>query len=351
MSNLARYAAVNTKIKTLEGEFLSSNDYRNLLEQKTVIDVFRYLKNNTVYREILENADMNNIRRGYLESIVKQRMLTNIEKIIHYFTGDYKRFIVTLYAKFEIDELKAIARAVYNGMDTKQFRKSIFIGKYSKVDAEKVLNAKYIRDIIVAFEGTAFYRYLEPLLDNNAEENLFRFEMVLDTSYYEILQKQWEKLDKQDIEVLEKGQGIIADLLNLQWIYRGMKFFMLSPEELLNYTIHLGSRLDKNLIKQLCYSKDLNEFFELAAQTRYSFLFKKDETTDIFMGRRLERHMFYELRSVERKNPMTIITTFTYITLMEIEIRDLISIIEIIRYDIPPAEAEKYLIRKLREGV
>ncbi|MGB7606159.1 MAG: V-type ATPase subunit [Lutisporaceae bacterium] len=351
MSNLARFAAVNTKVKTLEGGFLSSKDYRNLLEQKTVIDVFRYLKDNTTYGEILESVDVNSIHRGSLESLVKHKMLTNIDKIIHYFNGDYKRFINTLYAKYEIEELKVIARAVYNGIDTKQFKNSVFIGKYSKVDEEKVFNAKYIRDIIVAFEGTAFYRYLEPLLDNNTKENLFRFEMVLDASYYEILQKQWEKLDKQDIEVLEKGQGIIADLLNLQWIYRGIKFFKLSPEELLNYTIHLGSRLDNNFIKQLCYSKGLDEFYELAAKTRYSFLFKKDETTDIFMGRRLERHMFYELKSVERKNPMTIITTFTYIALMEIEIRDLISIIEIIRYGISPAEAEKYLIRKLREGV
>lgn len=351
MSNLARFAAVNTKVKTLEGEFLSSKDYRSLLEQKTVTDVFRYLKSNTAYGEILDKVDVNHISRGTLEGLVKHKMLINIDKIIHYFNGDYKRFINTLYAKYEIEELKVIARAVYNGIDTKQFKDSVFIGKYSKVDEEKVFNAKYIRDIIVAFEGTAFYRYLEPLLDNNTKENLFRFEMVLDASYYEILQKQWEKLDKQDIEVLEKGQGIMADLLNLQWIYRGIKFFKLSPEELLNYTIHLSSRLDNNFIKRLCYSKGLDEFYELAAQTRYSFLFKKDETTDIFMGRRLERHMFYELKSVERKNPMTIITTFTYIALMEIEIRDLISIIEIIRYGIPPAEAEKYLIKEFREGV
>jgi V/A-type H+-transporting ATPase subunit C len=149
---------------------------------------------------------------------------------------------------------------------------------------------------------------------------------------------------------LEKAQGIMADLLNLQWIYRGIKFFNLSPEEILNYTIHLGYRLDKNFIKQLCYSKGLDEFYKLAAQTRYSFLFKNDETTDIFMERRLERHMYFELKAVERNNPMTIITTFAHIIFMEIEVRDIISIIEMIRYGMPEAEAEKYLIRPLNGG-
>jgi V/A-type H+/Na+-transporting ATPase subunit C len=351
MSNISRFAAVNTKIKTLEGEFLSIKNYKSMLEQRSVADAARYLKNETGYKEVLDNIDINKVHRAYLESLVKQKMLNNIDKIIHYFNGDYKRFINTLYAKYEIEELKAVARAVFNGMDTKPFRNSVFIGKYSKVDEERVFNAKYIRDIIEAFEGTAFYRYLQPLLDNNIKENLFRFEMVLDASYYEILQKEWEKLDKHDIEVLEKAQGIMADLLNLQWIYRGIKFYNLSPEELLNYTIHLGYRLNNSFIKQLCYSKNLDGFYELTAQTRYSFLFKNDETTDIFMERRLERHMYFELKSVERNNPMTIITTFAYIKFMEIEVRDLISMTEMIRYGMPEAEAEKYLIRTLNGGV
>jgi len=350
MSNISRFAAVNTKIKTLEGEFLTTKNYKSILDQKSVAEAARYLKNETVYKEVLQNIDINQVHRAFLESLVKQKMLLNIDKIIHYFNGSYKRFINTLYAKYEIEELKAIARAVYNGMDTKPYRNSVFIGKYSKVDEERVFNAKYIRDIIEAFEGTAFYRYLQPLLDNNIKENLFRFEMVLDASYYEILQKEWEKLDKHDIEVLQKGQGIMADLLNIQWIYRGIKFYHLSPEELLNYTIHLGYRLSKDFIKQLCYSKDLDEFYQRTSQTRYSFLFKNDETTDIFMERRLERHMYFELKSVERDNPMTIITTFAYIKFMEIEVRDIISMIEMIRYGMPEDEAARYLIRTLNGG-
>lgn len=351
MSNNTRFSAVNTKIRALEAEFLTKKDFKSLLEQKSVPDIAKYLKNNTAYRELLENVDVNQLHRRALENLIKQQLLFNIEKITHYFNGDYKKFINTLYAKYEISELKEITRAIHNKEDLKPYRNEVFIGKYSKVDEEKVFNAKYIRDVILGFEGTAFYKYLQPLLDNNINENLFRFEMVLDTSYYEILQKQWERLDKADIEILEKAQGIMADLLNLQWIYRGIKFYKLRPEELLNYTIHLGYRLNGELIKRLCYSSSLETFFELAAQTRYSFLFKNDETTDIFMERRLERHMYFELKSVVRNSPMSIITTFAYVNFMEMEIKDLVSVIELIRYEMPAEDAEKYLIRKLKEGV
>jgi V/A-type H+-transporting ATPase subunit C len=351
MSNISRFAAVNTKIKTLEGELLGAKDYKNLMEQKTVADAARYLKTQTSYKDVLGQIDISQPRRSNLESLIKKKKLLDMDKIIHYYNGNYKSFIHTLYAKYEIEELKIVARAVYNGVDTKPYRNSVFIGKYSKVDEEKLFNAKHVSDIIQAFEGTAFYKYLKPLLDNNSKENLFRFEMVLDVSYYEILQKQWEQLDKHDIQLLEKAQGIMADLLNLQWIYRGIKFYKLKPNELLNYTIHLGYRLSKSFIKKLCYSKDLDAFYELAAQTRYSFLFKNDATTDIFMERRLERHMYYELRAVERSNPMTIISTFAYIFFLEVETRDIISMIELIRYGFPEEEAEKYLIRNLSKGV
>lgn len=350
MGNIARFAAVNTKIKTIETEFLTKKDFRNLLEQKNISDIARYLKSNTAYNEVLESVDVGQVHRGYLESLVKHRMLSNIDRIIHYFSGEYKRFLNTLYAKYEIDELKAIARAVYNEADIKPFRNSVFIGKYSKVDEEQVFNARYIRDIITAFEGTAFYRYLQPLLDNNVKESPFRFEMVLDASYYEILSREWRRLDKQDTEVLEKAQGIIADLLNIQWIYRGIKFYKLTPEELLNYTIHLGYRLSKEFLKDLCYSKSLDDFYALAAETRYSFLFKNDKTTDIYMERRLERYIYYELKSIERNNQMTIITSFNYINFLEKEVRDIISVIELVRYNVPAEEAAKYLIIDLDEG-
>jgi V/A-type H+-transporting ATPase subunit C len=351
MSNISRFAAVNTKIKALEGEFLTIENYKNILEQKSVADAARYLRNETSYKEVLKDIDINNIRRASLEGLAKQKMLLNIEKIVHYFNGNYKSFINTLYAKYEIEELKSLARAVYNGRDITPYRNSVFIGKYSKVDEEKVFNAKYIRDIIAAFEGTVFYRYLQPLLDNNLRENLFRFEMVLDASYYEILQKEWEKLDKHDIKVLEKAQGIMADLLNIQWIYRGIKFYHLRPEELINYTIHIGYRLSTEFLKKLCYSKSLDEFYDMVSQTKYSFLFKHDATTDIFMERRLERYIYFELKALERNNPMTIITTFAYIKFLEVEVRDIISMVELIRYGMPAEEAEKYLIRPLKRGV
>ncbi len=349
MDNITRYAAINTKIKTMEGSLLKNQDYIKLLEKDSVASIYEYLKEHTAYSEILSDVDPEKLHRGTLEAVLKQNMIYNIDKIIHFYSGEYKRFITTFYAKYEIDELKKIARAIFNKEDLQKYKNSVFIGKYSGIDTNKLFDAKQISDIIYSFEGSEFYNYLIPLVDNNIEENLFRFEMILDLSYYTMLKRQWAKLSKQDIKVLEHAQGLIADLLNLQWIYRGIKFYKMQPEVLLNYTIHLWHRLNYGTIKKLCYCPSLEEFFKLAQQTKYSFLFKNDGTTDIFMERRLDRHIYFELKNMVRTYGMSIITTFAYILFLEFEVRDIIAIIEAIRYKLPANEASKYMIRTIRE--
>lgn len=347
MDNVTRFAAVNTKIKTMEGKLLKDEDYKNLISKQSVIDAAEYLKEKTYYSAVLEGVDVTNIHRGVLENLIRQNMTRNIDKIIHFYSGEYKSFIYTLYAKYEIEEIKKIARAVFNNNNLEEYRGSAFIGKYTGIDADKIYNARYVKDIISALEGSEFYKYLEPLLDGNMAENLFRFEMILDMAYYSILQKAWAKLSKRDTGILKHMQGVIADLLNLQWVYRGKKFYGFMPEELLNYTINIGYRLNYSFIRRLCYTENLEEFYKLVRSTKYSFMFKDDETTDIYMERRMERYIFYELKTMMRNYNMSIINAFAYIILLQYEVRDIIAIIEAIRYKIPLEEVNKYIIRKL----
>ncbi len=347
MDNITRFAAVSTKIKAMEGKFLKDEDYKNLLSLESVTEVARYLKEKTAYSEVLASVNTENIHRGMLENLIKQNMVRNIDRIMHYFTGEYKDFIKSLYAKYEIAELKSIARTVYNGKNAGEAKEIAFIGKYSRIDQDKILEARSIRDIIYALSASEFYKFLIPLIDGDFTENPFRFEMVLDMSYYSILKKEWNKLSKQDRIVLQQAQGIIADILNLQWLYRGRKFYRLSPEELINYTINIGYRLDYSKLKELCYAPSLEEFFGIAKGTRYGFVFKEDSTTDIYMERRLDRHIYYELRSLVRSNKLSIISAFAFIIFLEFEVRDIVAIVEAIRYKVPEHNAHKYIIRKL----
>jgi len=346
MDRITTYAAVNTKIRVLEKELLKRQDYFNLLKQRTVADASRYLKENVYYRELLGEIYPETVSRRDVEELLKRNMIQNMDRLIHYFRDDYKDLIRSLYMKYEIEDLKVLARSIFNGKSPETIEKPLsFLGKYSQANPEKLFQSQTIRDLIYALEGSEFYEFLIPLVDGRGE-NLFRFEMALDTGYFNLIQSRRLKISTQDMKLLSEWEGMVADLYNIQWIYRGKKFYSLSPEELLNYTINFGYKLSFSDRKEMCYTENLEELYQLTMNSVYGFLFKKEEiSTEIYMERRMNRFMYYRLRALSRKAPMSIIQTIEYVWLLEFEIRDIISIIESIRYNLLPEEARKFLVK------
>jgi len=346
MDKVITYAAVNTKIRALEKDFLKREDYLNMIQKKSVADVARYLKDNTSYNKMLRGINIDNISRRDLEDILKSNMIKNMDKLIYYFRDDYKEFIRSLYMKYEIEDLKILSRSIFNGKDLETIEKPLsFLGKYSRVDPKILFKSKTNRDLIYSLKGSKFYEFLIPLV-NGKRENRFRFEMALDMGYFNIIQSRKLRISQEDRKILKKWEGLLADLYNIQWVYRGKKFYRLSPEELLNYTINFGDKLTFRERKAMCYTKNLEELYKLITNTIYGFLFKKEEISrDIYMERRINRFMYYKLKALDRQFPLSIIQTIDFVWSFEFEIRDIISILEAKRYDIPTEEARKFLVK------
>jgi len=346
MDKVIIYAAVNTKIRALEKDFLKREDYLNMIQKKSVVDVARYLKENTSYGKLLREINIDNISRRDLEDILKNNMIKSMDKLIYYFRDDYKELIRSLYIKYEIEDLKILSRSIFNGKDLETIEKPLsFLGKYSRVDPKILFKSKTNRDLIYSLKGSEFYEFLIPLV-NGKRENRFRFEMALDMGYFSIIQSRKLKISREDRKILKKWEGLLADLYNIQWVYRGKKFYSLSPEELLNYTINYGDKLTFRERKAMCYTKNLEELYKMITNTIYGFLFKKEEISrDIYMERRINRFMYYKLKALDRQFSLSIIQTIDYVWSFEFEIRDIISILEAIRYDIPSEEARKFLVK------
>ncbi len=349
-----RYSAINTKLRGMESRFLDKNDYNKLLQCTTVQEVADYLKSTQAYSDLLSKVDTASINRGNLEYILKSSMIDDIDNIIKYFSGNYKKFIHALYAKHEIAEMKQLARRLFNAIPSSLIYDNenpsfTFIGKYSGVNKQKVAQAGSISDIINAYEGTSLYKYIKPLLLSDNENNLFRFETVLDIAYYSILMKESNELNPKDRALVQSAIGTVGDLLNIQWIYRGMYFYNLLPAVLFNYSINAGNKFSKRKIRDLCYLPGVEDLENHIKKTKYSFLIKNDDTTDAYMERRLERFIYFKFLKMRWDNPMSIIQTFSHIIFLEYQIRDIITLIEVIKYHLAPAEAQGYLIKYIAE--
>lgn len=347
MNNFIRFAAVNTKIRALESRFLSNEDFANLLHKNSVTDIASYLKRETHYRKVLDDVNENEIHRGQLETLIRRDHAKQIGEVTHYLHEGYKKFFRHVFVKREIEDLKKILRSIKNGK-IGMLSKDLFplLGCFSKINVDLLLTSKSTDDFAKNLKGTLYYKYLQPLEDND-DRSIFMGEMVLDLAYFDIFYKNFDEIEKSDCKIVDEVQGTNVDLLNIQWIYRGLKYYSLPREILFNYTIPHGNVLSVRDIKDLCYSKDLGEFQERVLKTRYNFLFDNENTKDIFMERRILRYQYYSINKLKREHKMNISEVIAFDILLEYEIRDIITVIESIRYDMPLDEAKRFLIRKL----
>lgn len=348
MAGNLRYAAVNTKVHALEAGLLSDRDFYAMISMDSVAEIAEYLKENTVYRRVLEGTEAGHIHAKQLEILLRKYIVGQIQKLIHYFTGEYRRFFRILLLRYEIEDLKIFLRAVAMGEDLSKAREAaVLTDKSSGFDPENLLGAKSIEDLVERLKGTAYHHLLKPYVYEKPGEMLFYMEMALDRMYFTLLGRQAEKLAPKDRETLGEILGKNIDLLNLQWIYRGIKFFRLPPEEIINYTLPKGYKLGVKKLKDLCYSESEQQLINKMVRSRYGFLFDNEDTLDIFMERRIERFLYFLLLKYRRYHRMNIIESSVYIHLLEFEVRDISSVAESVRYRLDPEKAKGFLVRKI----
>jgi V/A-type H+-transporting ATPase subunit C len=172
-------------------------------------------------------------------------------------------------------------------------------------------------------------------------------EMTLDFVYFSSLRKFIKKLDREDREIIEEVNGIYSDLLNLQWILRGKKYYHLSPEVLLNYTIYDGYKLNRDIIKELCYTKSIDEFYGILGTLPYKGIFEDSKQRDYLMERDILTYLKNVFLKYKNENKFNIATVVSYLELALFELRDVISIVENKRYNMENEETKRYITATL----
>lgn len=347
MSNARRFAAVNTKIRVLKSRLLCTEDYLNLMKSNDLETQINYLSNHTQYKDELKHVDFSDDIQ-YIEVELKRSLVTKFKTIIKYFNDDYARLFKALLLRFEVEDLKQILRAVVRKNVLKDY---ILYSKDDHIhfDSNKLINSSDVNEFIDNLKGTIFYNTLKQYKEDSNEDSkvIFYIEMNLDRIYYDQLYNESEKLKKEDKLLFREILGENVDLLNVEWIYRGLKFYGLLPGELFNYTLRYGKKFDYKQLKSMCYSsiEDIKEYIK---STKYSFLFDETKDIDLYMEIKIQRHMLNKFYGTFRKAKFDILISTAYLHLLEYEIKDIISILEAKNYGVSPLETADYLIKDIK---
>ena len=145
--------------------------------------------------------------------------------------------------------------------------------------------------------------------------------------------------------------GTRVDLMNLYWIYRARRFFGMSPEESLTLIMKSRYRLNFELLTRAAFA-DPGAIAAALEETPYARVFDAKEpshkpapeTADLKAAARsatlyeveVERNIYQFLFGVAERVFLSGFSGFqnvaAYLMLKELEVRDLVSVVEMVRY-------------------
>ncbi|WP_083461476.1 V-type ATPase subunit [Cellulosilyticum ruminicola] len=336
---------MNTKLSAKRRTFLSDKEWERAAEFKTVPQMIEFLKKREGYNEAFSKYKLEEFRRGDLEILLQRYMANQLESILHYYSGSYKEFFKTFLMEYEINDLQLILRVIARDEGKEGIEKSFIHSEhYAQCHYQKLISSKNVAQFIENLKGTSYYDVLKTMVQEDVHKREFHMEMKLYILLYKTLMEKANQLEAPDQDVAKKMIGTKADLINIQWIFRATKYYAISPEEMLIYSLPYSNRLTYQKLKTLSYSKNLEELKKQAEKYISYPLF--GQSSDEFLDRNIDKYLYdYVMRYP--KQGEDIAQTLAYIYALEVEIKDLTSLTEGIRYTLPEIELSKYLVHTL----
>lgn len=336
----SRFSAVNTKIRGMKSKLLDDEQYIKLIDAPDLPAAVDLLDQFLTPRESFR--DMNSL--GEVEFSLEKYKFREMKNLRHYFTGNYREFLDRLLLKYEIFDLKNVLRKLQAGKPIDPEGGRFFV----LPDRPRLIpKGNTVAEYVEQLKPGPYYRVLQSYRDEDPDTILFYMEMNLDKLYYQGVMEGAELLDKRDRAIVRDMVGRRIDLLNIIWMYRGKKYYDLSPEEIYNFTIIGSDTLGLDQLRKLTALPSMDEFVEEVKKGPYGFLVESEHDIDIYMDRREHRYMYYQSLREFRKGGFDIGPLLAFRYLLNYEIKDIVTILESKSFDLPPNKTADFLVRHL----
>lgn len=341
--------AIAAKVRVMYRYRLTPSDYEELMKKRTVGDVAAYLRDNTHYRGVLEQADPSEIHRGQLEHLLRGLRYSQYRRLIAYnYSG--KEIFRYLYLREEILWLLARLRQLVGSIEGEEEEESFLAQPLSDqwlkgnttLDLERLEAAGSIRELMEHLGdspyGKLMGRYFREPLEH---PDLVGCEQAFYTYYYKrLLTVTDRELSGEARKATREAIYRRIDNENIVQTFRLKRFFR-SDEEFIRQTLLPFPTQSQALIDRMIAAKDVQRLYTLleeAGLAREGEAHTSDYIENVILRRRA-RQSRWELHN--STHPTVVL--YAYMTHLEIELEDIINIVESVRYGVPAEEMRRML--------
>lgn len=334
------YSAVIAKAKAKYGKRLTPKDYAALVKCTSVSDIVRYLKTHTEYRKSLEKIK-SDIHRGRLEEVLREQVFYQYLSLCRY---NRKSSPVTgyLFRLTEIRELIEYLTLLSIGKPLEYlFTLPMYFDEQTEIPLSLLSEAQSYTEMLELLKPHRYRKVLErftPPSDAEIDIAAISDAMEIDSlrQLYDDIAKMKNKKERASLTALF---NTLCDYQNYSRIMRLKRYYQMPNaavrEHLLPFGTLNGKKLDALLMKE-----SYEEVRAALADTKVGKAAKSIDIDDemAIKGRFDKcRHELYFSTDPE-------VVLLAYYIVSDTELKNIITIIEGIRYSIEPKSILEMLI-------
>lgn len=246
--------------------------------------------------------------------------------------------------RFEIENLKTVLRAVHYGLDPSRARASLIPLRATGWRWDQLIESGLIAAVIDQIRESPYARPLENAIERyQQEQRLFYLEIALDLFYFQKLVRLIESQSGKDAADARRFLGRSIAVQNLLWAYRYRIYGRMTPEEIINFTLHRAFTAGLETVRRVALGSPLEvEAARLGFQITPG-LSEVEGLTEIEVL--AERERFRYATAAIRRPLFQLRGALAYLWLLEAEVRDLTMISEGKIAGLSSAEIGRRLVR------
>lgn len=343
MNSLLDYSGVVTKIRAMQKNLLTDDDFREIVAMPDVSAIEAYLKKNPSYAEAFTNINESDIHREALEAVFGSIVFRDFAKIFNFANPEQEKFLKKYARRYEIKLLKKCLKYALAGKqpgDEILWHKDFF-KKFTSLDVEALHESSSLDMTLKALYGTEYYPVLMRVRNSGRAEG-FDYETALDMYHFSTIWRDRDRIvSKDSIKIISRIYGSRFDMLNIWYIKRAKQYYEMPEAQIYTLIIPVLFRLRQEDIRALVTAENEDQFAAALSKTFYGKQYEELRPDN------LEDMYGYILRDVLRqeakKHPYSVATIYRYLYLKEHEGEKLVAAVECVRYGIDPDEAFTYI--------
>ncbi len=343
LSELFDYGAVATKVRAMYKNRLRPEDFAQITSMKKVADVVTFLRGHPGWKGAFDEG-FKETRRRPLEDRLRQFVLSDYYSILHFLPRDDRFILQYRVLSAEMDELMLFLQLARAGRAAEyQCHMPDLFLRHSRFQFAELSRAKNYADFLAAAKRTKFYEALLRIAPDDGDYPSYTaVETIVRSHYFRQLFAYIDKHYKGRVrELLREAIGSQVDLINISTVVRIRHFHPNNDRELYAYLLPVHYKLRPSFIRSLYEADSDEQVMTLLSASAYGKFFSSQEFSHI------EEYYYQFLYAFNRRHISdgipSVYTPMAYLSLRDVELKNLINSIEFVRYGIAPSRAPAFL--------